>query len=128
MKKMIIAAVLMAASIYLIFSYFFDDFEVNKYADLAIAREHQAIQKGWIPAIAPASAYAIAEMHDRMTPTLYGSFRYREPDEARFLSRLTPLHDANNTRAWGAFLFRIDTETNTVKYRNKPVSRPRPAL
>ncbi len=101
------------------FTAFVQDFEINKYENLQVAKAQKAIELGWVPAIIPASAYEIAETHDPETHTLYGKFKYKEADEATLLSNLTELHDQNNTMSWEGFLFRIDREKNLVRYRNK---------
>ncbi len=121
MKKLIIAALLVALSLYLLMSAFVQDFEVNKYEDMAAVREQKVLDQGWLPALLPASAYEIAETHDRDTNNVYGKFRYKEPDEAELVAKLKPLGDGNGTLEWGAFWFRIDRKTNTVQFRNKPV-------
>ncbi len=120
MKKLIIASLLVAASLYLLMSAFVQDFVVNKYEDMAAVREQKALDNGWLPSLLPPSAYAIAETHDLDTNNVYGKFRYKEPDEAALVAKLRPLNDGNGTLEWGAFWFRIDRETNTVQFRNKP--------
>ena len=120
MKKILIAMVIVAIGVYLLFSYFFEDVQINKYQDIQTAKEQQAVEKGWVPAILPPSAYEIEETHDLDKNTLFGRFKYKEKDEEKFMHALTPLHDANGTYSWGGYLFRPDTKTNTVKYRNRP--------
>jgi len=119
MKKLIVAGLLVAASLYLLMSAFIQDFEVNKYKDLASVKEHKAIAEGWIPALLPPSASKIAETHERDKRSVYGVFDYKEVDEAALVKQLTPTHDANGTMEWGDFLFRVDTEKNHVMFRNK---------
>lgn len=120
MKKLLIAMVVLAGLVYLLFSTFIVDVQINKYADKAVAIEQKAIEKGWVPSILPESAYDIAETHDIDKNTLFGSFKYKEADEKRFLQNLTALNDEQNTTTWGDFLFRINTNKNIVKFKNKP--------
>jgi len=119
MKKFLIATIAVAAGIYLLFSIFIQDFKINHYQDLEAVHDQQAIQKGWIPALLPPSAYEIAETHDPENREIFGAFKYKEADEAALLSKLTDLHDQNSTMSWEGFLFRIDQEKNLVKYRNQ---------
>jgi hypothetical protein len=119
-NKLIIATLLVAASIYLLFSAFVQDFQVNKYKDIQAVREHKAIAEGFIPAILPPSAYDIAETHGKDVPGVFGSFSYKEVDEAALLSQLSPLKDGNGTMQNGHFLFRIDTSKKFVRFRDKP--------
>jgi len=122
MKKLLIALVVLAGLIYLLFSTFFVDVQINKYADKTIVIEQKAIDNGWIPSILPESAFDIAETHDIEKGTLFGSFKYKETDENSFLQHLTAINDEKNTQTWENFLFRIDTEKNMVKFRNKPLN------
>jgi len=109
-----------AAGIYLIFNYFFTEIEINKYETMKEVRKHQAIERGWVPDILPKSAYDIAETHDLDTNKVYGRFYYKEEDEAAFMQQLQPVHDSNDTYKWQDFLFKPDTKSNSVRYRNKP--------
>ncbi len=120
MKKLIIATLLVAASLYLLLSAFVKDITVNQYKDLAAAKDQQAIKQGWVPGIVPASAYDIKEVHGRDAGGIFGEFRYKESDEPALVAHLVPLKDGNGTMEWGAFLFRVDTQKNLVKYRNMP--------
>ena len=122
-KKLIIATLLVAASLYLLLTAFVKDITVNQYKDLTVAKEQQAIDQGWVPAIVPASAYEIKEMHGRDAGGIFGQFRYKEADEAAFVAQLKPTGDGNGTLTWGAFLFRVDTRKNLVKYRDKVPSK-----
>jgi len=112
--------VLVAGSVYFLFSYFFPDIQINKYSNIAAVHDQQAIQKGWIPAILPESAYEIAETHNLDTGDIFGAFKYKEKDEKSFIQYLSMLNDEKHTFEWGNFLFRIDREQNKVKFRNKP--------
>ena len=103
-------------------NYYFTDVKITKYTNMQEVKEDQAIQRGWIPTIIPDSAYDISETHDIDKNTLFGSFEYQEQDEAEFMDHLTAQEDMNNTFKWGNFLFKVDTESNHVQYRNKPVS------
>jgi len=116
--KLLIAAVVVAGLVYLLFSTFFVDVQINKYTDIAAVKDQQAIEKGWIPAILPKSAYEITETHNIDTNELFGSFKYKEKDEASFIKHLTK--DNDDVLLWGNFLFKVDTKLNLVKFRNKP--------
>ena len=120
MKKIIGAMLLFFLAVYLFMTSYFSDVHVNKYSDRETVKENQAIEKGWVPAILPESAYDIAETHDLDTNELFGSFRYKERDEEALLKNMTASSDKNDTLEWGDFLFKIDREKNRVKYRNKP--------
>ena len=121
MKKIFFAILGFFILFYFILSNFYSDVQINKYKDIDVVKENQVIQKGWIPAILPESAYEITETHDLDTNTLFGSFYYKEQDEAGFMEHLSVRHDMNNTMEWGNFLFKIDKKRNYVKFRNKPV-------
>ncbi len=131
MKKIIGAILLFFLAVYLFLTSYFSDVQVNKYTDRETAKENQdiasvkedkAIEKGWVPAILPESAYDIAETHDLDTNELFGSFRYKERDEETLMKNMKTSSDKNDTLEWGDFLFKIDREKNRVKYRNRPVS------
>lgn len=121
--KLLIIAVAIAGLVYLLFSIFFADVQINKYTDIAAVKDQQAIQKGWIPAILPASAYEIAETHDLDKNELFGSFKYKEADEVLFLKQLQSIGDEKNTLYWEDFLFRVDKEKNLVKFRNRTLTQ-----
>jgi hypothetical protein len=121
--KLLIAAVVVAGLVYLLFSTFFVDVQINKYTDIAAVKDQQAIEKGWIPAILPKSAYEITETHDLDKNTLFGSFKYKEQDEKAFLTYLFPLNDEKKTLYWEDFLFRVNKEKNIVKFRNRPLTQ-----
>ncbi len=110
--------------VYFLLTSYLSDAQVNKYSDKETAEENQAIQKGWVPAILPETAYDISETHDLDTNTLFGGFRYKEKDEESLLKNMSTASDTNGTLEWGDFLFKIDREKNRVKFRNKPVSAP----
>ena len=112
--------IVLAVSLYLLLSAFVQDVTINRYEDLQTVQEQQAIEKGWVPALLPPSAYDIAETHDLDTNEIFGMFRYQEKDEAALLSKLVDLPELNATMGWGNFLFHVDREKNLVKYRNKP--------
>ncbi|HIP18778.1 MAG TPA: hypothetical protein EYG78_05515 [Sulfurovum sp.] len=105
---------------YVVFIQRYSNVQINKYQDIVVVKENKAIQKGWIPAILPESAYEITETHDLDANTILGSFFYKEVDEAGLMGHLTPVGDMNNTSQWGNFLFKVDTILNKVQYRNKP--------
>jgi hypothetical protein len=118
-KKTLLAMLLFFVAVYFILTHYFGDVEINKYDSKATAQQEQAIERGWIPAILPESAYEISETHNLDTNELFGSFYYKDKDEKIFMENLTLMPDMNNTLEWGNFLFRIDQEKNHVKYRNK---------
>ncbi len=120
MKKMLLAMLGFFVLVYFTLIHYFPDTQINKYPDIQTVMENNATQDGWIPAILPASAYDIAETHDLDANTLFGSFKYKEIDEERFMENLTVVDEMNNTLEWGNFLFRVDNKINHVKYRNKP--------
>jgi hypothetical protein len=107
---------------YVVFTQRYSDVQINKYEDIEVVKENKAIQKGWVPAILPDSAYNITETHDLDINTLLGSFNYKEQDEAGFMKHLTVKDDMDDTLEWGDFLFKVDKKLNQVKYRNKPSS------
>ena len=119
-NKLIIATLLVAVSLYLLLSVFVQDIQVNKYKDLQAVREHKEAAGGYLPSVLPPSAYDIAEMHGKDAHGIFGQFSYKEIDEASFLAQLEPLKDGNGTMQHGAFLFRVDTAKNLVKFRDKP--------
>jgi len=104
--------------VYFLFSYFFVDIQINKYADIETVKEQQAIEKGWVPSILPLSAYEITETHNIDKNELFGSFKYKEEDEASFMKHLS--QDSKDVLVWDNFLFKVDTKLNLVKFRNKP--------
>jgi len=107
---------------YFALTHYYTDVQINKYKDIQVVKENQVIEKGWIPAILPESAYEIVETHDLDKNTLFGSFYYKEKDEAGLMEQLTVKPDTNNTYEWGNFLFKVDKKLKRVKYRNKPAS------
>ena len=121
-KKMLLAMLVLFALIYFTLTKYYTDVQINKYKDRQVVLENEVIQKGWMPSILPESAYEIRETHDLDANTLFGSFNYKEEDEAVFMQHLTVKPDMNNTLEWGSFLFQVDQEKNYVKFRNKPIS------
>jgi hypothetical protein len=119
MKKILLITLALGGSIYLLFSYFFSDIQINKYSDIEAVKDQKAIKDGWIPSILPKSAYEIIETHDVDNHTLYGSFKYKEEDETLFMQHFSKSTENNNTLSWGDFLFKVDTSHNSVKFRNK---------
>ena len=113
--------VFFALSFFMI-NHFFTDMQINKYANLEEVKTDTAIQRGFIPAILPNSAYKIVESHDLDTNTIFGTFQYKEKDEETFMQNLTDIHNADLMLEWGNFLFKVDKELNLVKFRNKPGS------
>ena len=106
-------------AVYYLLTSYLSDVQVNKYSDRETVKKNQAIERGWVPAILPESAYDISETHDLDTNALFGSFQYKEKDEESLLKNMTASPDENTTLEWGDFLFKIDREKNRVKYRNK---------
>ena len=107
---------------YVVFMQRYSDVQINKYEDIEVVKENLAIQKGWVPAILPNSAYEITETHNLDTNTLLGFFYYKEKEEVKFMENLTPFEDKNDTLQWENFLFKVDTKINKVQYRNKPAT------
>ena len=122
MIKIFFAIISFFVLFYFVLTNYYGDVQINKYKDIQVVKENQVIQKGWIPAILPNSAYDIVETHDLDNNTLFGSFYYKEKDEAGLMEQLTVKLDTNNTFEWGDFLIKVDTKLNRVKYRNKPIS------
>ncbi len=120
MKKIFIASLIFFTLFYFLLNHFFSDMQINKYPNLQEVKNDTAIQRGWIPAILPDSAYNIVESHDLDTNTIFGSFNYKEKDEETFIQHLTDLNDAEHMLEWGNFLFKVDKKINLVKFRNKP--------
>jgi hypothetical protein len=121
MKKMILAILLFFAAVFWMLNSYFNDIQINKYPALDAVKEDKAIEKGWIPALLPDSAYDIEETHDLDTNQLFGKFSYKEKDEAVLLQRLQPMPESNDTLIWENFLFKVDKARNLVRYRNRPV-------
>jgi len=124
MKKMIIASVIFFTLFYFllnfILSHYFQDMQISKYSNLQEVKTDTAIQRGFIPAILPASASKIVESHDLDTNTVFGSFNYEEKDEETFIQNLTDLNSADDMLEWGNFIFKVDKNLNQVKFRNRP--------
>ena len=123
MKKIMIAVLLFFIGIYMLLNTYFDDIQINKYDNLQQVKREKAIEKGWVPALLPPSAYDIEETHDIDTNQLFGRFYYKEADEKRVLAHLASLPENNGTYTGKDFLFKIDSKKNMVKYRNRPLSR-----
>ena len=121
LKKILLLIVSFFVLGYVVFTQRYSDVQINKYEDIEVVKENKAILNGWVPAILPDSAYDITETHDLDANTLFGSFNYKEQDEAGLMEHLTVKQDMDNTLEWGDFLFKVDKELNHVKYRNKPV-------
>ncbi len=121
LKNILIAMLLFFVAIYFLLTSYFSDVQIYKYPDLQSVKEDNAIEKGWVPGLLPASAYDIEETHDLDTNQLFGRFYYKERDEEGLKKKLTKVPDMNETYEWGGFLFRVDREKNLVRYRNKPM-------
>ena len=124
MKKLLIGTLIIGALTYLLFSYFFVDIQINKYASIDAVKDQKAMQEGWVPSILPASAYDIIETHNLDENEIFGSFKYKDVDEEAFLKHITK--NSDDVLEWDHFLFQIDEEVNLVKYRNKPNINPTP--
>jgi len=120
MKKILIAVALFCILIFLLINHTFEDMQISKYESLEEVKNNKAIQGGWIPAILPESAYDIVESHDLDTNTIFGSFKYKEKDEETFIQNLTDINSADDMLEWGNFIFKVDTNLNQVKFRNRP--------
>lgn len=121
-KKTLLAMLAFFGLFYFALSSYYSDVQINKYEDREVVLENQIIEKGLIPSILPKSAYEIRETHNIDDNTLFGSFNYKEHDEAALMQHLTVKPDMNNTLEWGSFLFQVDKEKNYVQFRNKPSS------
>ena len=93
------------------------DVQQNYYINKNDVVKDSAIQRGWIPAIIPNSAYEIEEKHNLDTNEIKGSFKYSEKDENNFINILTK---SNGKLIWENFEFLIDRKNNKVKFKNKP--------
>ncbi len=120
-RNILIAILLFFVAVFFMLKSYFSDMQISKYPDLQTVKEDRAIEKGWVPAILPGSAYDIEETHDIDTNQLVGRFYYKEKDEAGLMEKMTTVPDSNGTYEWGGFLFRVDREKNLVRYRNRPV-------
>ena len=123
MKIWIAVVVLFFGGTYFAIDHYISDIDVNKYKNIKEVRKDKAIERGWVPAILPKSAYNIIEIHDLDTNRLYGRFYYKEKDETLLLQHLEFIEDTNDTYVWQDFLFRLDIQKNIVKYRNNPLSQ-----
>jgi len=120
-KKILLFILVFGIAAFFMISHYFSDLQINKYPDMDVVKQDHAIERGWIPSILPASAFNIAETHNIDTNEIFGSFYYKSIDEAAFVRQLHIVSDMNQTYQWENFLFKINTETKLVKYRNKPV-------
>ena len=116
MKKMLLIMLITAGAFYVLLTTYFTDTQINKYDSITAVHENKAIKEGWIPKILPTSAYDIVETHDIDTNQNFGKFKYKEQDEADFLTQLS---EDNDTYSNENFLFKINKEKNEVKFRNK---------
>jgi hypothetical protein len=119
MKKPLLAMLGFFIVAYFVIVHYFPDTQINKYPDMQTVKENNATLNGWVPNILPPSAYDIVESHDLSANTLFGSFKYKDEDEEKFMENLTLMPDMNNTMEWGNFLFKVDKNINKVQYRNK---------
>jgi len=120
MKKIVLAILLFFALIYWILTAYFSDVTINKYPDKESVIKEKVIEKGWIPGLLPDSAYNIEETHDLDSNQLFGRFSYKPADEKVLIDAFTPYSESNDTYRWENFLFKINTKTHTVKFRNLP--------
>ena len=119
MKKFLLylSALVLIISLIML-GYFSDDYS-NSYKNVQEVKADEAIERGWVPSIIPNSAYDIVETHHLDTNVFYGSFYYKEEDEANFIKHLTPLKEPKETYSWEDTLFHIDKKLRKVWYRNK---------
>ena len=117
MKKILLVILIFFVAVYFLLTKYFPEVEINRYDSLETVQKQKAIENGWIPKNLPSSAYEIVETHDVDTNTIFGKFFYKEKDEIDFLAGLKEL---NNTYQAEGFLFKIDTESNLVDFRNNP--------
>ena len=118
MKKLIIASLLLAIAVYLMFSSFVTDVQINKYSDIQAVHDQKAMDRGWIPEILPDLAYEIVETHDLDTNRVFGEFKCPDSSQKIFIQQLKPYKDSNDTMQWENFLFKIDNKSHKIKFRN----------
>jgi hypothetical protein len=121
MKKILIAILLFFVGIYFLLNTYFSDIQINRYDNLQQVKEDKAIEKGWVPALIPPSAYDIEETHDIDTNQLFGRFYYKKKDEETLMNALSSFPENNGTYTCKSFLFKINTEKQMVRYRNRPI-------
>jgi len=119
MKKIALLLVLFALLIVLVLNQNFKDIQISKYETIEEVKKNNAIKEGWIPAILPESAFEIVESHELDTQILYGSFKYKEKDEERFMKNLISSSASDEILTWGNFLFKVDKKENIVKFKNR---------
>ena len=119
MKKFLLYLFALVTIISLIMLSYFSDDQSNHYKNLQAVKEDNAIQRGWVPAIIPSSAYDIVEMHNLDSNIFHGNFYYKEKDERTFIKFLTPIEENNSIYKWEDTLFHIDKKLHKVWYRNK---------
>ncbi len=120
MKKILLALLIFSVAVFLLLKSNFNDVQINKYDNLQQVKKDKAIERGWIPANLPESAYNITETHDIDKNQLFGSFYYKKNDDETLMKELVLHKDLNNTYMWKGYLFKIDRKTKHVKYRNNP--------
>ena len=118
-QKILLLILSFFALLYVAFMQRYSDVQINKYEDIKVVKENKAMDRGWIPSILPKSAYEITETHNIDTNAVFGSFKYKEEDEAVLVEQLSAKKDMNNTYEHGGFLFKINKKSNRIKYRNK---------
>ena len=118
MKKLIIASLLLATAVYMMFSAFTTDIQINKYSDIQAVYDQKAVEQGWIPKIIPDLAYDIVETHDANTNRVFGEFKCPVTIQKRFVEQLKPYKDSNDTLQWQNFLFKIEKKNHKIKFRN----------
>jgi hypothetical protein len=121
-KKAMLGMIFFAVIIYFTFTHYFGDVQINKYDSKSVVKQEQAIEHGWVPGIIPDSAFEITETHNIDTNEIFGSFKYKQEDEEKFMKDLTIIPDSNETYGWGNFLFKINREKSKVQYRNNTKS------
>lgn len=119
MKKILIILVVLILIVSVVLLSYPSDEQSNSYKDLLTAKADNAIERGWVPAIIPKSAYNIEETHNQDTNVFYGSFYYKKKDEATLLKHLTLIDENDKTYKWKNILFHVDKKLHKAWYRNK---------
>ncbi|PHS40670.1 MAG: hypothetical protein COB07_03955 [Sulfurovum sp.] len=97
MKKIFLYFFVLMLLMFVILLSYTSDEQRNSYKNLQAVLSDNAIERGWIPEILPESAYDIVEIHNLDTNVFYGSFYYKEKDEAKLMKHLTLISESKNT-------------------------------